>query len=118
MIKRRWQQFDASYHAQRDIRKGPGQAAMSNNMHDDDFTVKEIAKNVYLCKENYYKSWNVANIYVIRGSTMDLIVDSGVGLWDLSAFLFKHNLIGDEKRNTKAPGPRCCFYSCCCCLCL
>lgn len=54
---------------------------------DDEFTIEEIAPDIFLCRERHYASSNVANLYVIRGTRMDLIIDTGVGLWDFAAFL-------------------------------
>ncbi|KAK3709414.1 hypothetical protein QZH41_007132 [Actinostola sp. cb2023] len=63
---------------------------------DDDFSLTEIDRDLFLCKEKYYTSWNVANIWVVRGTAMDLVIDTGIGLWDLPGFLKEKRLIGDK----------------------
>jgi glyoxylase-like metal-dependent hydrolase (beta-lactamase superfamily II) len=64
---------------------------------DDEFIVTKIDDGLYLCKERYYTSWNVANLWLVQGTTMDLIVDTGIGLWDFPAFLKRHGYISDSK---------------------
>jgi glyoxylase-like metal-dependent hydrolase (beta-lactamase superfamily II) len=61
---------------------------------EDEFTCGQVEQDVFLCRERYYKSFNVANLYVIRGTKMDLIIDTGVGLWDFGAFLRAKGMIG------------------------
>ena len=63
--------------------------------NDHDFgIVKEFPHHaITQIRERYYNSWNVANIYVVHGTRKDLIVDTGIGLWDLPSFLRQKNLI-------------------------
>lgn len=49
-----------------------------------------------MCRERFYVSGNRANIWVVQGSTSDLIVDTGLGLWDLPGFLKKQGLMGEK----------------------
>ena len=42
---------------------------------------KEVATGVWWIEEKYFaSSWNLANIYFIRGSEADLLIDTGVGV--------------------------------------
>lgn len=63
-------------------------------LEDEEFTCEEVEPNIFLCQERYYTSFNVANLYAIRGTKMDLIVDTGVGLWDFASFLRDKGIIG------------------------
>lgn len=47
----------------------------------------QIACNVWRIEEKYFDSWNLANIYYVKGSQTDLLVDTGVGVHDLSSYL-------------------------------
>ena len=60
------------------------------------FIISQVQNGVYMCRERSYVSGSRANIWVVRGSTSDLIVDTGLGLWDLPGFLKKQGLIGDK----------------------
>jgi len=49
---------------------------------------KEVAAGVWWIEEKYFaSSWNLANIYFIRGSEADLLIDTGVGVHQLPPFL-------------------------------
>ena len=65
-------------------------------MAEEPFSCKKVHDNVYMCRENFYDSPNVANIWLVQGSTADLVIDTGIGLWDLPGFLKQHGLIGDK----------------------
>lgn len=58
--------------------------------------VEAVAADIFLCRERYYTSDNVANLFVVQGTTQDLVIDTGVGLWDFAAFLRKKGLIGQK----------------------
>ena len=62
-----------------------------------DFTITQIRNGVYLCRERFYVPGNRANIWVVQGSDADVIVDTGLGLWDLPGFLESEGLIGRHK---------------------
>lgn len=49
------------------------------------FEIIEVQKNIYLVREPYF--FEHANIYIIKGTAFDLLVDCGVGLFDLKKFL-------------------------------
>lgn len=63
---------------------------------DEEFTLEAVAPDIFLCRERYYTSDNVANLYVVRGSKLDLVIDTGVGLWDFASFLRGKKLIGTK----------------------
>lgn len=66
--------------------------------------IKEFPHHgITLIRERYYNSWNVANIYVVHGTRMDLIVDTGTGLWDLPSFL-RHKHLIDTYTRTSSDG--------------
>ena len=62
------------------------------NGNDTDDNDNDVG-SVYLCRERHYDSWNIANIWIIVGERMDLIVDTGLGLWDLPKFLCEQKRI-------------------------
>eukprot|EP00053_Salpingoeca_punica_P012306 m.110192 g.110192 ORF g.110192 m.110192 type:complete len:304 (+) comp15908_c6_seq2:874-1785(+) len=61
------------------------------------FEVKEMEPGVFRLRERYYVSENRANIYFLQGSKMDLVIDTGLGLWDLPAFLRQTQLATEGK---------------------
>ncbi|XP_029180388.2 metallo-beta-lactamase domain-containing protein 2-like [Acropora millepora] len=65
-------------------------------MADQMFTAEKVQEGIYMIRERYYESSNRANIWLIQGSTMDLIVDTGLGIWHLPSFLKERGLIGEK----------------------
>lgn len=62
------------------------------------FSLEQVAPDIYLCRELHYtRKYNVANLWVVRGHAMDLIVDTGLGLWDYKQFLLDNGLISSSK---------------------
>jgi len=54
---------------------------------------QEVAPGVWWVVEKYFESsWNLANIYFIRGTEADLLIDTGVGVHQLPAFLASSGL--------------------------
>ncbi|EDO47746.1 predicted protein [Nematostella vectensis] len=62
----------------------------------EDFSLHEVDPGLFLCRERFYVSSNQANIWVVKGSAKDLVIDTGIGLWDLPGFLKKVGAIGDK----------------------
>ena len=60
------------------------------------FSVQQVDEGVFLCRERFYHSGNRANIWLVQGSTADLVIDSGLGIWDLAKFLRNRHLIGEK----------------------
>ena len=49
---------------------------------------REVDQNVFFIQEKYFEfSWNLANIFFVRGQDKDLLIDTGVGIHSLPAFL-------------------------------
>ena len=65
-------------------------------MAEQPFSVQKVHDNVYLFREKFFDSPNQANIWLVQGSNRDLVVDTGLGLWDLPGFLKQQGLIGDK----------------------
>ena len=62
-------------HLQRGAHSGPWSQQHPLYRH------KEVAAGVWWIEEKYFaSSWNLANIYFIRGSEADLLIDTGVGV--------------------------------------
>eukprot|EP00794_Sanderia_malayensis_P009934 gene9934-10954_t len=57
------------------------------------FIVKSVALNIYLIQERFNISENLCNIWLLKGSKLDVIIDTGFGLWDLPGFLTSKGLI-------------------------
>ena len=66
-------------------------------MAEEMFSVDNVHEGIFLCREKYYESPNRANIWLVQGSSMDLIIDAGLGIWDLPGFLQKRGLIGEKR---------------------
>jgi len=47
----------------------------------------QVRQHVWRIEEKYFDSWNKANIYFIQGDDKDLLVDTGVGIFDLAQYL-------------------------------
>ena len=60
------------------------------------FSVDKVHDGIYLCREKFFNSPNQANIWLVQGSREDLVIDTGLGLWDLPGFLKDRGLIGDK----------------------
>ena len=61
---------------------------------EEEFTVQQVDDGVFLCREKFYLSSNLANIWVVHGTSCDLVIDTGLGIWNLPKFLRDHHLIG------------------------
>ena len=42
------------------------------------FAHEQLADNVWRIEEKYFDSWNLANMYFIRGTSKDLLIDTGI----------------------------------------
>ena len=49
--------------------------------------MKAITDNVLQISENYYESWNKANMYLFRENGESILVDTGTGIFDPVKFL-------------------------------
>ena len=69
---------------------------MEELVSDQYFSVEKITSNVYLIKEIFNVSDNVCNIWLSKGSSLDVIIDTGLGIWNLPEFLKSKGLIGSK----------------------
>ncbi|EDO47655.1 predicted protein [Nematostella vectensis] len=60
------------------------------------FTLTQVENGLYLCQEKFFESNVRANIWVLQGSALDIIIDPGIGLWDLPGFLSASGVIGEK----------------------
>jgi len=52
------------------------------------YRCREVDRKVFFIQEKYFQfSWNLANIFFVQGLDRDLLVDTGVGIHSLPAFL-------------------------------
>ena len=65
------------------------------------FKCCQVAGNVWRIEEKYFDSWNLANIYFVKGLQSDLLVDTGIGIYDLGPFLLHANLREDREKPMK-----------------
>jgi hypothetical protein len=49
---------------------------------DDEFIMEQLLPDIYRFRERYYSDFNVANLYLVQGTNLDLILDKGLALWD------------------------------------
>uniref|UniRef100_UPI00398E9E7D acyl-coenzyme A thioesterase MBLAC2-like n=1 Tax=Pristiophorus japonicus TaxID=55135 RepID=UPI00398E9E7D len=67
----------------------------SGSVSDRDwFWQQKVADGLYLIRERYFESGNRANIWLQQGSHQDLVVDAGLGLRSLPAYLREAGLAG------------------------
>ena len=69
---------------------------MAKQVPDECFSVKKITNNIYLINEIFNISDTVCNIWLSKGSSLDVIIDTGLGIWNLPEFLKSKELIGDK----------------------
>ena len=60
------------------------------------FSAKQVDDGIFLCREIFYDSINQPNIWVVQGTSCDLVIDTGLGIWDLPKFLRENHLIGQK----------------------
>ena len=60
---------------------------------------KEVDQNVFFIQEKYFEfSWNLANIFFVKGRDRDLLIDTGVGIHSLPAFLKSSGLRAEPEK--------------------
>ena len=62
------------------------------------FDVNEIFEGVFCITENYYQSWNKANIYLFKNSNESILVDTGTGIYNPVEFLVQKGIIKDDPK--------------------
>ena len=63
---------------------------------EEEFNVQQVDEGIFRCREKYFLSQSLANIWVVHGTSCDLVIDTGIGVWNLPKFLREHHLIGDK----------------------
>ena len=61
------------------------------------FRRMEVKPDVWIIEEKYFDSWNKANIFFIKGSNKDLLIDSGIGIYNLAKYLSATGLRPDGR---------------------
>ncbi|PZD73865.1 Hydroxyacylglutathione hydrolase GloC [Acaryochloris thomasi RCC1774] len=56
-------------------------------INDRWFTTERISDDLYLITEPHYFWWNRANLWLIKGQTQDLLIDTGLGVASLRHYL-------------------------------
>ena len=63
------------------------------------YRYKEVDQNVFFIQEKYFEfSWNLANIFFVRGRDRDLLIDTGVGIHSLPGFLRSAGLRAEPEK--------------------
>ncbi|KAG9354351.1 hypothetical protein JZ751_001057 [Albula glossodonta] len=57
---------------------------------------KSLGEGLFWIQERFYESGNRANIWLLRGSHQDVIIDTGLGLRSLPDYLNAKGLLGEE----------------------
>ena len=66
--------------------------------HPSWFSTKLIESGIYLTTEDYYYAGNRSNSWLIRGTTRDVIIDTGLGLCNLKNHLEKRELLSSDRQ--------------------
>lgn len=62
------------------------------------FSHRQVAHNVHQVIERYYVSGNRANIWVVEGRDRDLVIDAGLGLFNVAEYLDQCGLINPPRK--------------------
>jgi len=62
------------------------------------FTHRQVAPNIHQVIERYYESWNRANIWVVEGRDRDLVIDAGLGIFNVAEYLDQCGLINPPRK--------------------
>lgn len=76
----------------------PHQREKSNSVRHPLFKHSQVSSNVWRLEEAYFDSWNLANMYFVRGSDADLLVDTGIGVHYLPSYLLWSKLREDKEK--------------------
>ena len=64
------------------------------------FNTTEIDSGIYLTTEDYYYAGNRSNIWLVRGTSRDVLIDSGLGVCNLRTHLEKLRLLDEHRECT------------------
>ncbi|XP_040584790.1 metallo-beta-lactamase domain-containing protein 2 isoform X4 [Mesocricetus auratus] len=56
---------------------------------------KSLGDGIFWIQERFYESGNRANIWLVRGSEQDVVIDTGLGLRSLPEYLYSSGLLRD-----------------------
>lgn len=56
---------------------------------------KSLGDGIFWIQERFYESGNRANIWLVRGSEQDVVIDTGLGLRSLPEYLYSSGLLQD-----------------------
>jgi len=62
------------------------------------YSHRQVAPNVHQVIERYYESGNRANIWVVEGRDRDLVIDAGLGLFNVAEYLDQCGLINPPRK--------------------
>lgn len=62
----------------------------------DWYAHKSIGEGLYWIQEKFFESSNRANIWLLRGSHQDVVIDTGLGLRSLPDYINTKGLLGDD----------------------
>lgn len=65
--------------------------------HPTWFNTREIEADIYLTTEDYYYAGNRSNIWLIRGTNRDVLIDTGLGVCNLKKHLQNLNLLSNDR---------------------
>ncbi|KAG5209527.1 hypothetical protein R6Z07F_007323 [Ovis aries] len=57
---------------------------------------KSLGDGIFWIQERFYESGNRANIWLVRGSEQDVVIDTGLGLRSLPEYLYSSGLLRDR----------------------
>ncbi|EPY78533.1 metallo-beta-lactamase domain-containing protein 2-like protein [Camelus ferus] len=63
---------------------------------------KSLGDGVFWIQERFYESGNRANIWLVRGSEQDVVIDTGLGLRSLPEYLYSSGLLQDREAKEDA----------------
>ena len=79
------------------LKRGIKRKQKEIRMAEQPFSVEKVHDGVFMLREVFYESLNQANIWLVQGSSSDLVIDTGIGLWDLPGFLRHVNGIQNQR---------------------
>ena len=65
--------------------------------HPTWFNTRQIEPDIYLTTEDYYYAGNRSNIWLIRGTNRDVLIDTGLGVCNLKKHLEKQSLLDNDR---------------------
>ncbi|XP_060091681.1 acyl-coenzyme A thioesterase MBLAC2 [Heteronotia binoei] len=69
------------------------------------FAHKSLGGGIYWIQERFYESGNRANIWLVRGSQRDVVIDTGLGLRSLPDYLYLAGLLSPEAAGDEGQRP-------------